>query len=365
MVNALSAFIVSRYPEEKLSDLLPVENPQSWLKGIASTLYKTLSIQPQKSPAIETSSQGRLVCTIIQTEVLTGEEAVVTLRDWTETFIQQIGHLPLAFYLTVGNTPQTLDLAYIDEGLYRIGGPLFLIEADLWNTNEVFHKEFEGSCAAPFFTGGQSVVVREPETAWLLRLEQNLDRLKNKPGRHPLDYRSGDDASLPPELREERKQLDNVVNFPAPTERKSLKSNKVTVRIQSKESADVVSMRAYQDTPPGGKKNGGKTVGGRALLVSCNNDANRLAGWRPGDKGWRPEDKEYEIHNAASLHFVPSVPHGSLPEAITNGRVILKKAYISGNYIAPELPDINRKPNRMIWPQYNLPNSSPSEEKEK
>jgi len=143
-----------------------------------------------------------------------------------------------------------------------------------------------------------------------------------------------------------RSDLDNIVNISEPSQRKNLQPQKTVIHLHQKENGDDASLRGYRDVPIGRKMDGRKSIGGRALLVSCNNDANRITGWRSGDV-------DFEVHNAVSLHFVPTVRAGTLPEAMATGRVILKHAWIGGHFDAEELPGANRKPNRMIWPQSN------------
>lgn len=353
MPHVLSAFAVSRYPEETLSDSLPGCDPRDWMQGMVGSLREALPAEALSSSSADVSPEGRLVCAIAQTEVSSDEDAVATLRVWTQALIQKTVRLPVTFYLTLGRTPQMLDLSYIDEGLYRVGGPLILIESNYWDGSEALQREFVSSGVAPFFTDGLGVVVREPETEWIERFEHNLDRIRNIPGRYFLDYNPSADSRLDPALQEERKQLDNLINSPEPGQRQSLKPKKVTIRVLRCENAQDVSKRAYQDIPVGRKEKGRKTSGGRSLIIACNTDVNLISGWRSGDP-------VFEVHNSVSLHFTPSIRPGSLPEAMASECVVLKKAWIRGNYQAPELPDLSQQPNRMVWPQYNLPDSEES-----
>lgn len=358
MPNILSAFIVTRYPEDSLKGFLGQLDPQDWMESIKSRLQRGLASSPHPISGIKVSPEDRLLGAVSRAETLGDREAVGLLHHWTDVLIRECGHYPILFYITLGTEPQDLSLDLIDDGVYQVGGPLILIEPGLWQQSDVIRHTFKSDGTATFVNGASSVIVRDPEKAWLQRFEQNLDRIKGLPSRHPLDYVPANEDDLPPEERENRQQLDNLVNIPEPGQRKFLKPEKTVIHLQQYENADAVSLRAYTDVPIGKRQNEKKSIGGRALLVSCNSDANRIGGWRPGDS-------DFEVHNAVSLHFMPSVRKGTLPEAMSNGRVVLKRAWISGNYTAEEMPDTDRRPKRMVWPQYNLPGMNRSDEKEK
>jgi len=357
MSLALSVNVVSRYSEDRLCDLLSISDVRTWMRNTLKNLRTVLGGNESKTIEIESSPEGLLFCALSQQQAPDEEIANTTLHTWTDVLLREIGHHPLLFYLTLGATPQELDGSFLDEGVYRIGGPLILIEENLWNQSKGFRERFTSSGVSPFFKKGMSVVIREPETQWLQRLGENLDQLKNRPYRHPLDYNPDDEAYLSQEKKKQRKLLDKIINLPSPGQRQSIVPEKVVIELEKRERSEDASRRAYQDVPVGQKKEGKKTVGGRSLLVACNKDVNLIAGWREGDP-------LFEVHNAVSLHFYPSVKQGSLPEAITSGRVVLKKAWIQGKYIPPELPKPRQQPNRMIWPQYNLPQSGEPEKKE-
>jgi hypothetical protein len=357
MANTLSAWIVSRYPADRLLDILAIDSPHAWMAEKACRLQTALHLHSAKPLEMQTSPEGLLFGLVVQQQIPSDEVAIHALRTWADIFIQDIAHFPILFFLAWSASPRVLDETFIDEGIYRIGGPLILIDEEIWNQSLYARDTFTGSGTAPFFKKTMSVIIREPENAWFKKAGEALHQSKDTKGRHNLTYAQNEESHLPVEIQKERKQLDNVVNIPSPGQRKSLKPSKVSIHLQKRERADSVSCKAYQDVPIGQNKDGNKTLGGRSLLVSCNKDTNLIAGWRDGDS-------DFEVHNAASLHFAPSVKPGSLPEAMTNGRVILKNAWIKGLYIPPELPNLKKKPNRMIWPQYNLPKSTDNEKKE-
>ncbi len=280
------------------------------------------------------------------------DEGAGLLRKWTQTLVLETGRLPITFYLTAGSTAYALSPESADEVVYSLGGPLILVEENHYEQSRVLKKEFPSEELFRLSPNSNAVVVREPQAKWMDQFEENLAHIKKRPGRHPLEYDPRIEMGLPPQLKEERKQLDNLVNLPGPKERSKLESNRVTIRVMNNEEIDDVSKRAYQDVPIGRKGKKGKSVGGRSLLIACNKDANLINGWSPGDES-------FQVHNASSMHFTASVRPGTLPEAMNSGRVVLKNAWIQGNYDPPEVP--KRQPKRMIWPKHNLPGLKDSE----
>ena len=163
-----------------------------------------------------------------------------------------------------------------------------------------------------------------------------------------------------------------------PRPRSRQKPEKTSLKIQKGESAEEVSGRVYQKVRRGRNIAGQKTTGGLSLLKSCNHDVNRLS-------GWDPEKPDFDVHNAASLHFTRSTRKGSLPEAVESGRVILQEAWIEGEYRRASFPGEPPEPEppkekptirqsrsehdstqethefeswrRMVWPEHNLPNA--------
>jgi len=358
MSAILTVFIVSRYSEERLNDFLADANPKSWMQNRCKDLRKAIGQNPDAICTVAISSEQKLICQLNQQNVPDEKVAIEVMRKWTEIIVPKIGHFPLLFYITYGNKSQVLDTNQIDSAIYQLGGPLFLIDEELWNSHSYLRQEFKSTCLYPFFKEGQCAVVREPEIAWMTQFEENLGRLINRPTRHALEYLTKEEDNLPQDIKKERKQLDNVINLPLPGQRISMEPTKNIINILQEEHAEDVSRRAYQDVPIGRKKDNGKTVGGRSLLIACNKDVNLISGWRDGDNS-------FEIHNANSLHFYPSVRVGSLPEAMNNSRVILKNAWIEGSYQSPDLPKMNRRPKRMIWPQYHLSKKNDSSQKDK
>jgi len=203
----LSVHLVTRFPEDSMTDFLTGKEPQIWIKNLSRKFCHDLSKPRPPSSTVQNSPEGRLVTSITQADTSSDHDAVSMLRRWTEILVRESGHYPILFYLTLGRKPQELSLDYIDEGIFQLGGPLLLIEADLWYQNQFLRNEFKNEGSAPFLDGQPSIVIREPESVWMKRFEQNMSRIREKPVRHPLEYKQNNEDSLPAEEKENRKHL--------------------------------------------------------------------------------------------------------------------------------------------------------------
>lgn len=342
----LSITLVSIYPTEHLKEILHVDNVDEWLRDSLSR-YSGDEYMSLNDVHIEWSRGGQTCYWTLLIGEYEDKLAVDLARNWMDRLVDALGHLPILFYLTLCSSQKLLEFINVDELVNAYSGPVLLIEKRIWRLSQPFQMAYAKENEFFPVERGLFIVNRDPEKVWLDRLESKLSSLSSRPSRHSLDYVPNDESTLHPEIREERQNLDTLVNILTTLQRK-FKPQKVSVHLMKGEKAETISLRAYQDTPVGKKSNGSTTLGGRSLLVSCNNDANRLAGWREGDS-------TYEVHNAASLHLTASAAQGSLPEAMMTGRVILKAAWIEGPYKTPgEPPKVYRPRHSMVWPHSNL-----------
>lgn len=344
----LSVLLTTRFDREILTNVLHLHDPEPWVQKHVTRIAQVLNTHAQTNLNVMKTPEGRFARIVANGQPTNDEETLMLLQAWTQTVVREIGHLPFLFYILIDNRTNPINPELVDDWVYQLGGPLFLIHEDIWKKSRTLQSKFNAGTIVPFLNQSLAMVIREPEKVWWEKTRKKRERILSARRRNPMEE-VPTLANLPPNLQSERMQLDNLVNLPSPRERKYSKPEKSSIHLQKTEKPEDVSLHAYQDVPAGGDSGGARQIGGRALLVSCNMDVNLIQGWKPGDPN-------FDIHNARALHFTPSVKEGSLPEAISTGRVILKNATIKGNYKAAAYPT-RRKPNRMIWPQQNLPNN--------
>ena len=107
--------------------------------------------------------------------------------------------------------------------------------------------------------------------------------------------------------------------------------DKRTAEIPATSTTTAFCDSVYEDVANGEVSFGECTVGGRALLISCNIDANRVQKWKEGDS-------TLDIYNARALHFLKTQKTNTLPGMMRAGELVLVEAWIQGEYRAAKLP---------------------------
>lgn len=350
----LSILFITKYPREFYQTILAQEDVDSYIKNTIDTLMRAAGIR--KTDAVSSQNESER---LVFTYPLSDEETIISSsekqREWITLFRQYFRGLPISFHLLFHKEENALHHFSWEEELFESDLPFILVENDRSDEDPFLDREISEEPETILLGDRTYRISKQLHSTWMEVFESGIQSI-SKSRRHPLEYNPGDDDRLPPEIREERTQLDTIENVSIIKDRNTLPPEKRVIHLHRNEKPEKASLRAYQDIPIGKKEEKKHTLGGRSLIVACNKDVNLISTWRPGNE-------EYQVHNASSLHLKASVKKGSLPEAMQTGRVILKTAWIEGHYTPPPLPDVSEKSSRMVWPQLNKNSNSESKKK--
>ncbi|MFH1737569.1 MAG: hypothetical protein ABIH23_01085 [bacterium] len=314
MKKTLSVIMLSRLEEESLETLFFDWEAKEWMEDLGRSILQKCSLFKNQPIRVSRLRNRKPIASIPLEGLDREKDAFFNLQSLADLLHRSLISKPVVFYCLLSESMPEWVLEDAGEILEFLGGPLILIEKEMWDRRRAIRDAFpDTGLQVVQIANVTYVVARDLEEKWNAQFDQFIDKFRK---RSPsLQERDGKE-----DTRDGKAAiLETIVNLPSLSECPTMEPESIRISLRAEEDAIEASRAAYEDVPEAGESEG--MLGGRSLLLSCNYDRNTYAGW---NKAYQ----DYEVHNAKALHFVPSAPVGSAVEAMVNQRVVVKGTWI-------------------------------------